>query len=108
MIFFSKSPETKEAQVVARKFRDLKALLHQQHAASMTEMAEEAEKSTGYQEATGAEEGIDEDVGSKVGAERQKVKALIHDREKTIGSRRRSIKRRRAKAKKRGKSLGFG
>lgn len=109
ILFFSKSPETKEQALEERKFRDLKSLIHKQHAAAMSDADEEASKSVGYQEQSEEqiEDGIDQDFASKVGRQHQKVKELMHERSKLF-SRRKSIKKSRSRLRRRGKSLGLG
>jgi hypothetical protein len=108
LIFWSKTPQTKQEKLKARQSRDLKAKIHQEHVAQAAEMQAIADKSSGYiDEIPDAGAGLDEDFVSKVGRKKQKVKETIHEHKKTLGKMRKRIRRSRRKAKSKAKSLGF-
>jgi len=112
LIFWSKTPKTKEEKLKARQQRDLKALIHQEHVKSVNEMEAKAQEGAEREdvEAAPAEEGLDEDLGSKIGRKKQQAQTKIQEVSKSLAkikSRRKSLGKSKSRARRRGKSLGF-
>lgn len=107
MIFWSKGPHTKEEHIKANKDRDIRVRAHQLHMQSSAEQDEQASKSTGHMEAQNASEGLDADMGSQLGRQKQVASQMVQGKVKQLGKMRGRVRLGRRRARARGRSLGF-
>ena len=107
-MFFFKSPKSKAEHIKSNKERDIKVKAHLLHMKMAENAKDDNSKSTGHtEESPDAGDGIDADLVSKIGAERQKIREQAHARSTQITKMRGRVRLKRRKSRKRGRSLGL-
>ncbi len=115
MIFWSKKPENKKEEIKARQARDKSLFYGKMDQDQANALAEENGMNAASEEGgVSANEGLDEDLGSKIGRKGQQAKqgaqaimvqaSRIHAR---LQSKSKQISRSRGRSKKKAKGMGF-